>query len=72
MSDNNIFARRFLIKLGLLVLATVFAVAINAGGEVLVIIFGVYIFASLKDIKAITDLSKQIDDIYGGEYTPKE
>lgn len=71
MSDNNIFARRFLIKLALFVIATLFAVAVGAGVEVFIIISGAYIFASLKDIIAVTDLSKQIDDIYGGDYTPK-
>lgn len=72
MSDNNIFARRFLIKLGLFILATLFSASIGAEFAVWVIIFGVYIFASLKDIKAVTELSKQINDIYGGDYTAKE
>lgn len=72
MSDNNIFARRFLIKLGLFIFVTLFAASINAEFAVWIIIFGAYIFASLKDIKAVTELSKQINDIYGGDYTAKE
>lgn len=72
MSDNNIFARRFLIKLGLFMLVTLFAASIGAEFAVWMIIFGVYIFASLKDIKAVTELSKQINDVYSGDYTPKD
>lgn len=72
MSDNNIFARRFLIKLGLFILATLFSASINAEFSVWIIIFAVYIYFNLKDIKAITKLSRHINDIYGGDYTAKE
>lgn len=72
MSDNNIFARRFLIKLGLFILATLFSASINAEFSVWIIIFAVYIYFNLKDIKAITELSRHINDIYGGDYTAKE
>lgn len=72
MADNNIFAKKFLIKLGIFILATIFAASVGAEFVVWVIIFAVYIYFSLKDIKAVTELSKHINDIYGGDYTAKE
>ncbi|MCM1508137.1 MAG: HAMP domain-containing histidine kinase [Ruminococcus flavefaciens] len=72
MADNNIFARRFLIKLGIFILATMFSMAINAEPVVWMIIFAVYIYFSLKDINAVNELSRHISDIYGGDYSPKE
>lgn len=73
MKDNKIFARRFLIKLGLFLLVTLFIMSLNAEPSVAwVIISVVYIYFSLKDIKAVTELSKHINDIYGGDYSAKE
>ncbi|MDE5557695.1 MAG: HAMP domain-containing histidine kinase [Ruminococcus sp.] len=72
MSDNSIFGRRLLIKLGLFMLAVIFSASLQAEMAVWLIIFGAYIFASLKDIKSVTELSRQISDIYGGDYTKKD
>nr|MDE6666231.1 hypothetical protein [Ruminococcus sp.] len=72
MKDNNIFARRFFIKLVVFGLASMFSVAITATFDILIIIFIIYIAFSLKEVKAITELSKHINDIYEGDYTPKE
>jgi len=72
MADNNIFARRFLIKLGIFMLAILFLASIEAEFALWVIIFAVYIYANLKDIKAVTELSRHINDIYGGDYSVKE
>lgn len=72
MADNKIFARRFLVKLGIFIFATLFAASIGAEFVIWVIIFAVYIYFSLKDINAVTELSKHINDIYGGDYSAKE
>lgn len=72
MKDNNIFARRFFIKLVIFGLASMFSVMITESFEILIIIFIIYIAFSLKEVKAITELSKHINDIYGGDYSAKE
>lgn len=72
MADNKIFARRFLIKLGIFILTTLFAASVGAEFVIWIIIFAVYIYFSLKDLNAITELSKHINDIYGGDYSAKE
>ncbi|MDE5771124.1 MAG: HAMP domain-containing histidine kinase [Ruminococcus sp.] len=73
MKDNKIFVRRFLIKVGLFILVTLFMMSLNAEPSIVwVIIAVVYIYFSLKDINAITELSKHINDIYGGDYSAKE
>lgn len=72
MADNKIFARRFLIKLGIFVLASMFAVAINAEPVVWIIICALYVYLSLKDISAVNGLSEHINDIYDGDYSEKK
>ncbi|MDE6500924.1 MAG: HAMP domain-containing histidine kinase [Ruminococcus sp.] len=71
MTNNNIFAKRLLIKSGIFMIATIFACSIESifGSA---IIFLIYVLLIFKDVKAITELSKQIDEIYSGDYTTKE
>ena len=71
MNNNNIFARRLLIKSGIFMIATIFACSIESILGCVIILL-VYMFLIFKDVKAITELSKQIDEIYGGDYTAKE
>ncbi|MDE6678538.1 MAG: HAMP domain-containing histidine kinase, partial [Ruminococcus sp.] len=62
---------RLLIKSGIFMIATIFACSIESifGSA---IIFLIYVLLIFKDVKAITELSKQIDEIYSGDYTTKE
>ncbi len=75
MHNNNVFAKRFMIKHGLFIFAILLFASINSNFDIWSIIFiisVVYIFSNLKDIKAMTELSKQINDIYDGDYSEKE
>ncbi|WP_049962919.1 HAMP domain-containing sensor histidine kinase [Ruminococcus sp. HUN007] len=78
MSRNEAFTIRFFIRVAEAVAAGIVAVAaalltniflIIPVAAILILIF--YIYESMKDLKELNDLSRQITGISSGDYTPK-
>ena len=78
MSRNEAFTIRFFIRVAEAVAAGIIAVAaalitniflIIPVAAILILIF--YIYESMKDLKELNDLSRQITGISSGDYTPK-
>ena len=75
---NDALTVRFLIRVAEAVAAGIVALVLTFVFENpfiliagVILILGLYIYESLKDLKAVNDLSKQITGISMGDYTPK-
>lgn len=71
MADTEIVAKRFLIRLVLFVFGLLIFTALESGVLLLMLIAG-YAYLSFKDIVSLVKLSRQINDIYNGDYSSAE
>ncbi|MDE6425387.1 MAG: HAMP domain-containing histidine kinase, partial [Ruminococcus sp.] len=71
MADTEIIAKRFLIRFVLFIFGYIMA-TIWENGFLLIVLFVGYAYFSLKDIIGLVKLSRQINDIYNGDYSPTE
>ncbi|MBP1568629.1 MAG: HAMP domain-containing histidine kinase [Oscillospiraceae bacterium] len=78
MSRNEAFTIRFFIRVAEAVAAGIIAVVISILTRqfliipiAAVIILALYVYESMKDLKELNDLSRQITGISSGDYTPK-
>ncbi|MBD5160241.1 MAG: HAMP domain-containing histidine kinase [Ruminococcus sp.] len=72
MADTEAVAKRFFIRLGLLAFGILVAFILNAEKVLIFPLCVVYIYLSFKDIVELVQLSRQINDIYNGDYSPTE
>ena len=72
MADTDVLAKRFFIRLGLLAFGILLTFVLNVDKVLILPLCVVYVYLSYKDIVSLVRLSRQIDDIYNGDYSPTE
>lgn len=72
MADTEAVAKRFFIRLGMLAVGILATFILNVDKVLIFPLCVVYIYLSFKDIVALVQLSRQINDIYNGDYSPTE
>lgn len=80
MLRNDVFARRFVLRLGLFGISEILLIIITAGCSMpseipavcTLLLLALYVFMNLKDLRDIGKLSKQISDMNGGDYSKRE
>ncbi|MDE6035901.1 MAG: HAMP domain-containing histidine kinase [Ruminococcus sp.] len=69
MADSEVIAKRFFIRLGLLAGGILGTFILNIDKIFIFLLCAIYVYLSFKDIVSLVQLSRQINDIYNGNYS---